>query len=158
MSHAARAPKPVESFGPEVLQALLEGSKREIVLLLPYREAVQHRARMNSLRAAMQRSGHEMYRIVSQTTIRVVWGEDAGLDPIPEKKSSTNVRVPLSKNAPAKLIISPADKKLGEALKKAGVTVPDFNPDPVPNTGSPEATTESILADYLKEEPNVAGN
>lgn len=154
MPRATRMPKPVSSFGPEILQALIEGSKREIVLPLPYRKAVFFRQRVNALRAEMRRQNHELLGVVSQTTVRILWGEDAGLPPVPEKKSSTNVRHPTDKNVKVHLIISPADKEFSEALKAAGVEVKPIAPDTVPNTGSTEPV-EDILANYLKEEPNA---
>jgi hypothetical protein len=152
---ATRAPKPVESFGPEVLQALIEGSKREIVLELPYRKAVFFRQRVNALRAEMRRQNHEMYKIVSQATVRILWGADAELPDVPERRSLTNVRFPMNKNIPAKLVITPADKEFGEALKRAGVEVKPLTPDPIPNTRTTEPS-EDILESYLKEEPHAA--
>lgn len=150
MPHATRAPKPVESFGPEILQALIEGSKREIILDLPYRKAVFWRQRINALRAEMRRQGHSLYKVVSQATVTVRWGKDAGLEEVTERKSSTNVRFPANKEVPAKLIITPADKELGEALKKAGVELKTLTPDPESNTEPSESG--SVLSSYLKEE------
>lgn len=156
MTRAARTPKPVESFGPELFQALIEGSKKEIVLELPYRKAVHFRQRINSLRSAMQRQNHVMYTAVSQATVHVLWGEDAGFNAVPETKSSTNVRFPVNKNTPAKLTITPADSELAAALKKAGVEVRPLSPDPVPNTGTPDAEPD-ILETLMKETPNATG-
>lgn len=150
-----RAPKPVESFGAEVLQALIEGSKREITLKLPYRKAAFFRQRVNALRAEMRRQNHVMYPVVSQATVRILWGEDAGMETIAEKKSSTNVRFPLNKDSIVKLVISPADKEFGDALREAGVEVKPLSPDPVPNTETP-SDMSNILSEYLKEEPNAA--
>lgn len=152
MSRAARPPKPIESFGPELLQALIDGSKKEITLDLTYRQAVYYRQRMNALRAEMRRQNHQLYPLVSQATIRVVWGEDAGLPAVDEKKSSTNVRFPSNKSTPSKLVISPPDASLGAALKKAGVEVRPLAPDSVPNTGTQDVG-DDVLESYLREEP-----
>jgi hypothetical protein len=147
-----RASKPVESFGPEVLQALIEGSKREIVLELPYRKAAFFRQRVNALRAEMRKQNHQLYPVVSQATIRVIWGEEAGFPPTQERRSSTNVRFPADKNTKVKLIIAPADSEFAEALKRAGVEVKPFSPDLVSNTEKSDGVT-SILETYLKEPP-----
>lgn len=152
MPRANRTHKPIESFGPEVLQGLIEGSKREVILELPYRKAVFFRQRANALRAEMRRQSHELYRVVSQATLRILWGKEAGYDEALEKKSSTNVRFPVNKETPAKLIISPADKEFTEALKKAGVELPPPPTDPLPNTESPDEGTD-ILEHYLRETP-----
>lgn len=156
VQHRARTPRGVESFGPEVFEALIEGSKREIVLELPYKKAVAFRQRANSLRAAMREAGHEKYKIVAQTTLRIVWGRDAGYDETAEKRSSQNVRFPVSKLVPAKLIISPADNEFGEALRKAGVTIKPLGADPIVETTSPEPEIGSdILEQYLFKEPDT---
>lgn len=155
MPRTTRPPKTIESFGPEVLQGLIEGSKREITLELPYRKAAFFRQRANALRAAMRAQKHTMYPAVSQATIRIIWGEEAGLDKIPETKSEKGVRAPANRNERVKLVISPADSEFGEALKQAGVEVKPLSLHPPPNTGS-TTPVEDVLADYLKEEPNAA--
>lgn len=145
-----RAPKGVESFGPEIFEALIEGSKREIILELPYKKAVAFRQRMNSLRAAMRESGHEKSKIVAQTTIRILWGKDAGYDnDTAEKRSSQNVRAPISKMTPSKLVISPADSEFSEALRKAGVTIKPLGTD-APATVPVDAPARDIGSDILQ--------
>lgn len=147
-----RPAKPIDSFGPEIFQALVEGSKREITVDLPYRQAVAFRQRANQLRAEMRRQGHEMYKVVSGTTLRVVWGEEAGLAPVKQRKTSKNVSFPESKNAPAKLIISPADKQFGEALRKAGVSLEPLSiPKPTQSPAStPSVDNEPDVLDILE--------
>lgn len=142
-----RPSKDVSSFGPEIFEALIEGSKREIVLELPYRKAVFFRQRANSLRAAMRAAGHEKSSIVAQTTLRILWGHEAGYEDVPEKKSPQGVRFPINKMAPAKLVITPADKEFSEALKKAGVTIRPLTEDTSP---SPKTHIEPTGYDILE--------
>lgn len=155
-----RTPKGVESFGPEVFEALIEGSKREIILELPYKKAIAFRQRANSLRSAMRAAGHEKYKIVAQTTLRILWGKEAGYDETPEKRSSQNVRFPVSKLIPAKLIISPADNEFGEALRKAGVTIKPLDSDPIVSEHK-EPTSDlgsDILQQFLDKEASNAAD
>lgn len=142
-----RAPKPIESFGPEILQALIEGSKREINITLPYRKAVYFRSRVNALRYEMRAQKHHLYPVVSQATVRIVWDKD-----VTEKKSPTNVRFPANKDTSVKLIISPADAEFSEALKAAGIEVKPLDTELLPNTETAESTAD-VLSEYLKENP-----
>ena len=153
-----RAPKTVESFGPEIFEALITGSQREIVLELPYKKAVMFRQRANSLRAAMQKSNHPQYKIVAQTTLRIIWGLEAGYAEIPERRNTQNVRSPANRIAPAKFIISPADSEFSEALRKAGVTIrPLSSVEPLkPSPPKEEAPLfNDILEQLMTEKPDA---
>ena len=44
----------ISSFGPEIMAALLQGSKRRVDLKLPYRTAIQFRRRVHELRSRMR--------------------------------------------------------------------------------------------------------
>lgn len=146
-----RAPKSVESFGPEIFEALIEGSKREIVLELPYKKAVSFRQRANMLRAAMREIGHEKYKVVAQTTLRIMWGKEAGYEDVPEKKNTQNVRSPVVKSTPAKLIISPADSEFGEALKKAGVEIKPLSIEDKTSGTEPKDFGDDVLEQFMRE-------
>lgn len=149
-----RTPRPVESFGAEVMQALIEGSKKRIVLTLPYRKAVFFRQRVNQLRVAMRdmKPPHSLYKVVSTTSLSIEW--DANTE---TKKNVKNVRRPASMDAPVRLIISPADSEFGDALRKAGVTIkpltedPIVVPPPIEHTPSPKAEGD-VLAEYVRDE------
>lgn len=154
-----RAPKSIESFGPEIFEALIEGSKREIVLELPYKKAVAFRQRANALRAAMREAGHEKAKIVAQTTLKIVWGKEAGFEETLEKRNTQNVRFPISKTTPAKLIICPADAEFGDALRKAGVELRPLSAKPEtsdPSTPPEDDFGDDILNQFLKGELNAS--
>lgn len=147
MTHKA---KPVDAFGPEIMQALIEGSKRRIEIKMPIRKAVLFRQRTNQLRHAMRASNHPMVPVVSQTKVSILWGEAAGLTPVEEKKSRTNVRWPKDPNVEVKLVISPADSEFTDMLTKAGVTLKPLTQDPVADIASTDAPTmEDVLANYV---------
>lgn len=137
----SRAPKAVESFGPEIMAALVQGATKRIVLQVPYRKAVHFRQRANALRAAMRNTNHTMYSAISQTTITITWPPSTV-----EEKSSRGVRRPKDPNTPCTLTIAPADSEFTDALTSAGVTI--VPPKPSPDTGP--GIGDDILSDYVK--------
>lgn len=156
MPQSKRIPKPIESFGPEVFQALIEGSKKEIRLPLSWRKACYWRHRANALRAEMRRQNHPQYKVMSGATLRIEIPPGTDI-----KKSSRNVSCPKSPEAPVFLVISPADAEFGEALRKVGVEIKPLELTK-PNTETPSLVApdpgpeSDILSDFLKrgeEEP-----
>lgn len=144
-----RAPKPIESFGPELLRTLTEGAKRKVEIELPYNEASRLRQRLNQLRYEMRRQDHTLFPVVSQATITITWPPDTAVN-----TSVRNVPSPKDKTTLCKVIVSPSDSEFAEALSKAGVTVPELPSETLPATDTPLTTTvagRDILEDYVKE-------
>lgn len=144
--------RPLESFGPEVMQALLLGARQELRIPLPtYREAIQLHLRLQQLRKSMQRHGHPMWSTVARTMVRTKWGVDAGLPPVAEHRNARGVRRPFDTSVPAVVIVSPHDAQFLDALKAAGVDETSLRDDtllaePAPDPSSPP--------DYLDELAN----
>lgn len=137
-----RPPKPIESFGPELFRALIEGAKRRVEFELPYRKAIHFRQRANQLRNEMRKQGHEQANVVSQAKIAISWPDSAMVN-----RSSRNVRHPSDPNTPCTVTIAPADSEFTDVLKTAGIEVPTLTPtEPTPGYTSAE---EDILAQYL---------
>lgn len=111
----AKAPRPIESFGPEILAALLRGANEGLEFSAPYSTAVRFRLRIHQLREAMRKSGHEKYSLVARVRVSVKWSDD---EPI-EKQGQHNVPT----NRAAKVLVSlrPNDEEFGSLLKSAGV-------------------------------------
>lgn len=152
-----RSSTPIESFGPEVLNALIEGSKRRLEVSLPYRQCLALRQRMHKLRALMARERHPLHRAVSRTRIQIVWGKKAGFpSDVPENVSSKNVAQPKDLGTPAKLILAPHDSEYQEALIKAGISVEQLTHDPLRESlSNSEDTTnplDRLLDDYSEDE------
>lgn len=143
MSKSPRPPKPIESFGPELFRALIEGSKRRIEFELPYDKATHFRQRINQLRNQMRLQGHEMYRIASQARISISWPE--GTETL---KSIRGVKWPKNTKTPCKVVISPSDSEFADVLKGAGVEIP-----PPPPLEDGDTVAEDVLESYVKEKP-----
>lgn len=135
----ARSPTPVESFGPELLAALIAGSKSKFEIALPYSTAVKFRQRIYQLRFAMRMANHPQSSMVSRTRIQITWPEGT------ETKSNIKkVHWPKDPETPCKLIISPYDSEFADALGKAGIKTVELQGDPLLD-GS---VTNPALKDY----------
>lgn len=137
-----RSPRPVESFGPEIFQALVEGSKRKIELELPYDKAIYFRLRVNQLRHQMRSQGHPLYSVASQAKVTISWPEGTHI-----RKSSKGVRIPVDPKTLVRLTIAPADSEFAEALSKVGVNVPTLSPDTIVS----HPIDDDILAEFIKK-------
>ena len=112
-------PRPVprvESFGPGIMAALLEGAKTGLSLDLPYRKAVQFRQRLYQLRAAMRAEGHSEYKLVSRVRVTITW------DPATNTVvSSKNVPIPRDRQTLVRVDVAPLDSEFDDALLRAGI-------------------------------------
>lgn len=138
---------PIESFGPELMAALIEGSTKVFDFQLPYNDAVRFRRRIHQLRARMREEKHEKAMLVERARVSIIWGPDAGLPEIETRKINNAGRVPVDLNAPVKIRIKPYDSEFAAALNAAGVKV---NVDVGPDVLGP-STSPDFLANYSTE-------
>lgn len=112
------APKsPIESFGPELLNTLIAGSKQRFEISCKWSIAVRLRLRIHQLRTQMRRMKHELYPIVAKTKVSITWDEKA----VETYTGARGLKYPKSKEAPVKVIIAPHDDDFAELLKSAGI-------------------------------------
>lgn len=110
-----KPPRPVESFGPEILAALLRGAKGHVEMEVTYRQAIRFRQRVHSLRNAMRLAAHPKYELCSKTCIGIEI--PAGTEVV----RSGRHFVPVDRGAKVKLILSPNDSEFAEMLAQAGI-------------------------------------
>lgn len=135
----------VVSFGPELMAALVQGSKDEKIVSMPYKEAVVARARMHSLRAAMRKEKHPLADIVAIAKVTIRWG--------PEVATSTSrkgVKYPTDNNSIVDLVISPRDSTFRKAFEKAGIKVEQPEATPVLPESEVE-TADQVLEHFIKD-------
>lgn len=152
MPRPTRPPKPIESFGPELLAALIEGSKRPVVLKLSWNKAAHFRQRVNQLRNAMRLKDHPQYRAVSQAKVSISWPEGTKT----KKYPGGNVW-PEDPMTLCTLTISPQDSEFKDILEAAGVKVRELTPDSPPPRTVPDGLEDDPLARFLlgQEEKEV---
>jgi hypothetical protein len=141
----------IESYGPELLQALLKGSRTTVKLTTTYRRGVVFRRRLNELRSVMREQKHPLAPVVARAKVELEYGRRAGRAHVPERQSSRNVRYPVDPNVPAVITIKPHDSEFRDQLIAAGVPSGDLTSDPLEEIGT-EPGLEEILEDFDKRE------
>lgn len=147
---------PIESFGPELMAALLEGARKQVDLKLNFRDANFFRARINHLRKRMREMDHPEFPLAAKARIQILWGLDAGMPQVEEVISSRRVRRPKDDSAPCILRLSPQDQQFAKVLKEAGVEAGVLHNDPLaalpvaelPHSPSSATPGEDVLKQY----------
>lgn len=105
---------PVSSFGPEIMAALVKGSKERIVLQFPNQAAaITFQHRIHTLRSSMRKEDHPACELVSRARASRVYGKKLG----PEYADD-----PDGKRA-CHLVIQPNDLQFADVVKAAGVEI-----------------------------------
>lgn len=135
----AKIKDPVDSFGPEIFNALVEGTHRKVSIKLTYRDAIKLRTRIHRLRAQMGEQNHQLYGLVMKAELKIEIPSGT-----PTKLSYRNVRSPQDPSAEVTLVILPRDSDFKEAILAAGVQVPTLTDD-LSDTTPVETDLESLL-------------
>lgn len=110
-----KAPRPVESFGPELLAALLKGATEEVRVPMNWRQAIRFRQRVHQMREAMRRTSHPKYELCTKVRIGIE------LPPGTPTVKSGRHKVPSDPGIKVTLVLSPNDSEFGPLLAAAGV-------------------------------------
>lgn len=141
-----RRPRPLDTFGNELMSTLLTAGTRPVVFKLPYRQAVRFRHRIHDLRTAMREAQHPQLHLAQRVSVRVSW--DPNLTE--ETRNQKGVPRPRDPSALVTVTVAVRDSEFTEVLKKAGVdTELSLDPlsDSTPQDDSPSLSTlESILS------------
>jgi hypothetical protein len=146
-NHQKRSSRPVESFGPKLMAALLIGATKGLSFKTTYAKAVRFRQRAYQLRAAMREAKHEKYSLVARIRISITWPMDTDL--VPSGRHS----IPDDRQSPVTLSISPNDSEFDDLLDGAGVSLPDISIDDMfaEPDGAPSPQGSDVLASLLKD-------
>ena len=131
------------TFGPEIQAALIKGSREEVVIDLPYHEAVVLRQRMHQLRARMREDKHPLTPIVNAAKITIRWSED-----VATSTTRKGMKYPTIRQSIVQLVIRPQDSTFRQALERAGVSI-DI-PDPIPLSVD-DISGDDVIEEFLKE-------
>lgn len=115
---------PLESFGPEIMAALLRGATQTVRIPTTYRLGVQFRRRVHQLRGRMKEEGHPEYALAARTKVQLLFGPEAGLEPVPTRRGpgTRHILHPEDPSVPAVLVLSPHDSEFTSLLSKAGIS------------------------------------
>ena len=111
----AKPQRPVTSFGPEILSALLQGATGQLKLSMSYKTGVRFRLRIHQLREAMRNTGHEKYELCARVRVSIAWP-----DGTPTEKQGRHV-IPIDRNTLCTVTLQPNDTEFAGILRDAGV-------------------------------------
>lgn len=173
------APKtkfPIESFGPELMQALLEGGRNRLVIPFPgadgagKRKAHTFQQRIHMLRQRMREERHPQYPLAARVRVSLLWGAKAA-----EAGAPAEWRADPKGKLGAYIVIQPRDSEFNEVaavlkgIREPGrVTATEAHmlraPEPVPqgeleipsdNPGSRPATLDELFNTLDEEDTNA---
>lgn len=150
-----RTKYPLESFGPELMAALLKGGLERIVI--PFfgpegkKKAHNFQRRIHTMRRRMADVQHPNYMVATRARVSLFWGESAyKIDP----KQFLDFKEDYNGHRGAVIVIQPHDMEFRDVLTKAGVEVTGDMAAPIdlPTLPSPaEPGTKTTLEDLLDE-------
>lgn len=138
---------PVDSFGPELMAALVKGSREIITIPCPDAATLLFlQQRIHMLRGAMGREKHPNYTLVQRARTSRMWDEPDGKRVAKPTKAATNFR----------LIIQPNDHQFADLIKQAGVDVDEGAMRDVLEDKSPSTPSDpSLNTDAAPSEPQT---
>jgi hypothetical protein len=153
---------PIESFGPEIMAALLKASREKVTIAFQsYRDAVRFQQRIHILRSQMRDLHHPMYPIAARVHTSVLFGRRAGLAEVETYRNTKGMHYPRDRNIPAVIILKPRDSEFTAALNAAGVQVTPLA-NLLPETPTPQqsatTTTESTRVDSILDDYGLGGD
>jgi len=113
---------PIESFGPELMEAIVRGGKPGGLVVLKFdkpggrKHARQFQLRVQQLRTRMRELNHPDYPIAARAMVSMKWGEKAIAHGAPE-----DWREDYYGEKGCYIVISPRDSEFNDALKAAGI-------------------------------------
>lgn len=162
---------PIESFGPELMQALVRGGREKFIIPFPgaegagKRKAHKFQQRIHMLRGRMRNEKHPDYPLAARVRVSLFWGDKAVAQGAPKEWTGDDAG-----NLGAFIVIRPQDSEFADDLAKALAARPTEEPDisgeaptnifsPVTGPGelpappiSRPATVDDLIAELDKEE------
>lgn len=139
---------PIEAFGPELLAALIRGSKERLEIPFPqYRLAFPFTRRLSQLRSQMRLQSHPLANVVARCKITIIWPPDTATI-VSEKR----VHRPRDSASPCTVVLLPRDSEFSDVLKRAGITSDELRRevlDDLPHTADGEPV-EDFLDQFTK--------
>jgi hypothetical protein len=143
---APKSKYPIESFGPELMAALLKGSRERLVV--PFvgesgkRMAHSFQKRIHTLRQRMREEKHPSYVIAARAMVSIFWGERAvGVHDCAKEWGDD-----YNGNRGAIIVIRPRDSEFTDILAEVGVAPTQAVPEPLHHDVS-VLTVDDLLSD-----------
>ncbi len=119
---------PVSSFGPELMETLLQGAVKEVRIPCPDQKTMQYlQMRIQMLRGAMAREGHPKYELSTRARTARDWNREKGPD------------------VDCVLIVRPHDSQFSDILSRAGITSSQAARDILDESAIPETPNDPTI-------------
>lgn len=147
-----KAKQPLSSFDPRMLQLLIYGARKRIVI--PFlgesgkKLAHSFHRRLHTLRARMRSENHEHSELSSKAYIRILWGSKAFKERL---NIATEWRDDDAGHLGAFIVIQPRDSEFDSILSSLHLSAPE---DSEPLTALPSSKEEADLTAFLASLPN----
>jgi hypothetical protein len=146
---------PIESFGPQLMQALIRGGREKVVIPFPgengdgKRKAHSFQRRIHTLRSRMRQEEHPDYMIATRAKVSIMWGEKATEYGHPEWKDDDQGQ------RGALIVIRPQDSEFEDELAKMVVSDLDEVLAPAPVIQPSSAGIEDLLSELDEPKSEV---
>lgn len=125
---------PVSSFGPELMELLIQGSQRRVEIPCENMKQMKHlQMRIHTLRGAMARERHPQYALATRARTSCTWDHEKFPGRFP--KNATN----------CVLVIAPNDSQFSDILAKAGITPSQGAKDVLEDLALPDVPTDPSI-------------
>jgi hypothetical protein len=149
-SNKVKERNPLESFGPEIKEALLKGSRERFILPFPSSaRATAFQRRCNGLRAALRRREHPDYKAVARCRVSVY----RRTNHVADRDDFLSIEREAGIEAPAYVVCSPHDADFREVLEKAGIKFTPDNHGHDLEAARPDGDGDTFLDSLKKEKP-----
>lgn len=149
---------PLTAYGPEVLNALIRGGRKELPIPMPsYTRAKEFQNRCHSLRTALRVQEHKLSPLAERAKVSLYFGSMArdwyaarNLTPTvvyPDTEIAGKIsKYPRDRRVPALIVIAPRDSQFTDILKSAGISADELKDDPLLDTSLHETDIEEITS------------
>jgi hypothetical protein len=142
---------PIESFGPELMTALLKGGRER--LAIPFagpdgagkRKAHMFQRRIHTLRQRMRQENHPDYMLATRARVSLFWGERAV-----DEGGPPEWREDPDGHLGALIVIRPHDSEFSDILSQAGIKAGEVSSSEAPTVIPASVASIDDLLDDLK--------
>lgn len=136
MTRPKTSRSPVSSFGPELMEALIQASRKRVEIPFPDMNSMRHfQMRIHMLRGAMQRERHPNYALVTKVHTSCQWDFS---------KHPKGAKYPRDAVA-CVLLMYPKDSQFSDILAKAGIVPGEAAKDILETEALPDVPANPIV-------------
>jgi hypothetical protein len=144
---------PIESFGPELMEALLKGGRERLIITFAggnsvgFKKAVRFQQRINMLRSRMREENHQQHPLAMRVKVSRAWGDKAVALGAPDIwKDDVDGR-----DFGCLVVLQPQDQEFAEELSHARSMPVEIDDAPASKEPSSDLHATASVDDLLSE-------